>query len=123
MKTKLFAAALVVVMLSSAPLAYAKSKSHWAMGMGIGAGVGATAGALVGYFGGSCKGSSEPSDCDAMAPVLSAGLGVLGLLVGGGIGAGIGAAIPKKANVVVSPVLTGSRSGINGGGIGVQGSF
>jgi hypothetical protein len=107
----------------------AKRKTYWAAGGGIGAGVGLAASLAGTMLGGkNCQDAGDPGDCEAIHGIVSIGAAIFSVGAGFGIGAAIGSAIPRKkkraVTVNVSPKVYGTEKfKVNGGGIGVSGSF
>jgi len=98
----------------------------------IGLGAGGAGGALIGMGLNppwkSCENARDPGDCRTYKTAFPLLGGIFGALVGAGVGAGIGAATKrkKKGNVTmtVTPQVYGGKGvKINGGGLGIRGSF
>lgn len=107
----------------------AKRKSHWAIGGGIGAGVGLAASLASAFLSKpNCENAGDASDCRGMHKAAS--IIAVPVLTGAGfgIGAAIGSAVKRKkkrtTTINIAPKVYGTgQFKVNGGGIGVSGSF
>lgn len=108
-----------------------KIKTRTGMGALIGLGAGTAVGVTLGVIGAKgvgCEKQGDPGDCRGISVIVGIATGVGSVLLGTGIGAAVGAGIKRKkktdVKVVVSPQFYG-RDGvkINGGGLGIIGSF